>query len=237
MEARRADPKLFPFPGCRGRRSDLGDLRFRRLVGEEGWARLPEAVRRRFSHRVAAGRTIVYAGEVVECRMSRCGWLLAQLCRLVGAPLPLSRDAFVPATVTVTEDEVGGGQVWTRIYGRRRGPSSSLRTCFPQAIHSAKRFAGPTGLEEYIGRGVGIALSVAVEGEALHFLSDHYFLRMGRLRLRLPRCLAPGRMRVSHVDCGGGWFAFVLRLDHPLFGGLLRQTALFQERAPPEPAP
>jgi len=226
MDARRADPKLVPFPACRGRRSDLGDLRFRRLVGEDGWARLPEAVRRRFSHRVAAGRTIVYAGEVVECRMSRCGWLLAQLCRLVGAPLPLGRDAFVPATVSVTEDEAGGGQIWTRIYGRRRG--------FPQAIHSAKRFAGPTGLEEYIGRGVGIALAVAVEQEALHFLSDHYFLRIGAMRLRLPRWLAPGRMQVSHVDCGGGWFAFVLRLDHPLLGRLLRQTALFQERRAPE---
>jgi hypothetical protein len=227
MEARRADPKVVPFPGSRGRRSDLGDLRFRRLVGEEGWARLPEAVRRRFSHRVAAGRTVVYAGEVVECRMSRCGWLLAQLCRVVGAPLPLGRDAFVPATVSVTEDEAGGGQIWTRVYGRRRG--------FPQAIHSAKRFAGPTGLEEYVGRGFGIALRAAVEGEALHFLSDHYFLRIGALRLRFPRWLAPGHMRVSHVDCGGGWFAFVLRLDHPVLGRLLRQTALFEERAAPEP--
>jgi hypothetical protein len=226
MEARRADPKLVPFPGCRGRRSDLGDLRFRRLVGEEGWAQLPEAVRRRFSHRIAAGRTIVYAGEVIECRMSRCGRLLAQLCRVVGAPLPLSRDAYVPATVSVTEDEAGGGQIWTRVYGRRRG--------LPQAIHSAKRFAGPTGLEEYIGHGVGIALRVAVERDALHFLSDHYFVRFCGLRLRFPRWLAPGRMRVSHVDCGGGRFAFVLRLDHPLLGRLLRQTALFQERAAPE---
>lgn len=226
MDARRADPKLVSFPACRGARTDLGDLRFRRLVGEEGWTQLPEAVRRRFSHRVAAGRTIVYAGEVVECRMSRCGRLLAQLCRIVGAPLPLGRDSFVPATVTVTEDEAGGGQVWTRVYGRRRG--------FPQAIHSAKRFAGPTGLEEYIGRGVGIALRVAVEGQALHFVSDHYFVRLGGMRFRLPRWLAPGRMRVSHIDCGAGRFAFVLRLDHPLFGLLLRQTALFEERPAPE---
>jgi hypothetical protein len=228
MEARRADSKVVPFPGCRGR-SDLGDLRFRRLVGEAAWAQLPDPVRRRFSKRVAGGRTIVYTGEVVECRMSRCGWLLAQLCRLVGAPLPLGRDSFVSATVSVTEDEAGGGQIWTRIYGRRRG--------FPQAIHSAKRFAGPTGLEEHIGRGVGIALRVAVEGESLHFLSDHYFLSVRGLRLRLPRWLSPPRMRVSHVDCGGGWFAFVLRLDHPLLGRLIRQTALFQERPVPEPRP
>jgi hypothetical protein len=228
MEARRADSRVVKFP-LRGTFAAVGDLRFRRLVGEEGWAQLPEAIRARFSRRIAAGSAIVYAGEVVECRMSRCGWLLAQLCRLVGAPLPLHRDAFVPAAVGVTEDEAGGGQIWTRIYGRRRG--------FPQAIHSAKRFAGPTGLEEYIGRGVGIALRVIVENEALHFLSDHYFLTVAGLRLRLPRWLAPGRMRVSHVDCGGGWFAFVLRLDHRWLGRLLRQTALFQERIAPEPFP
>lgn len=228
MEARRQDPKVIPFPGRCGASPGLGDLRFRRLVGEEGWGHLPEAVRARFSKRVAGGRSVIYAGEIVECRMSRCGWLLAQACRLVGAPLPLNRDAFVPAAVTVTEDEVGGGQVWTRLYGRRHG--------FPQAIHSAKRFAGPTGLEEYIGRGVGIALRVEVANAALHFLSDHYFLKVGALRLRLPRWLAPGRMRVSHVDCGGGWFAFVLLLEHPLLGRLIRQTALFQERPAQEEA-
>jgi hypothetical protein len=228
MEARRHDPKVIPFPGRRGASPDLGDLRFRRLLGDEAWSQLPQAVRARFSKRVAGGRTVVYAGEIVECRMSRCGWLLAQACRLVGAPLPLSRDAFVPAAVSVTEDEPSGGQIWTRLYGRRRG--------FPQAIHSAKRFAGPTGLEEYIGRGLGIALRVEVANAALHFLSDHYFLRIGRLRLRLPRVLAPGRMRVSHVGCGGGWFAFVLLLEHPLLGRLIRQTALFQERGAPEEA-
>jgi hypothetical protein len=36
-------------------------------------------------------------------------------------------------------------------------------------------------------------------------------------------------MRVSHVDCRHGLFAFVLRLDHPLFGALIRQTAMFRD--------
>ena len=30
--------------------------------------------------------------------MSRVGWLLAQAARLIGGPLPLSRDAHVPAS-------------------------------------------------------------------------------------------------------------------------------------------
>ena len=89
--------------------------------------------------------------------------------------------------VSVTEDAAERRPVsGPGIYGRRRG--------FPQVIHSCKRFAGPTGLEEHIGRGFGIALRVEVADGALHFVSDHYFLAALGLRLRLPRWLAPGRL-------------------------------------------
>jgi hypothetical protein len=211
---------VIPFP-VRVPADGVSDLRFRSLVGEAGWAALPETTRARFGKRVADCRTAVYAGEIVECRMNLAGRILAQAARLIGGPLPLTRDPDLPALVSVTEDAGHGGQYWTRLYGRRRG--------FPQVIHSSKRFAGPTGLEEYIGRGIGIALRVEVADGALHFLSDHYFLQLGRLRLRLPRWLAPGRMRVSHIDCKHGLFAFVLRLDHPLFGEMVRQTAMFRD--------
>lgn len=202
----------------------IGDLRFRALAGESAWARLPEPVRARFERHIGPGESLLYSGEVIECRMSRCGLLLAQLARLIGAPLPLARDTLVPAVVTVTEDPARGGQFWTRLYGRGRR--------VPQVISSSKCFAGPTGLEEHIGRGIGIALRLEVKDEALHFLSDHYFLKLRRARLRLPRWLSPGRMRVSHIDCGHGSFAFVLSLVHPLLGELVRQTAMFEERRP-----
>ena len=222
MATQQIDGKVIPFPLHRLRPSeDLGDLRFRALLAPGQWASLPESTRARFGKRVAQCRTVLYAGEVVECRMSRLGWWLAQLARLIGAPLPLFRDEFVPATVSVTEDESCGGQYWTRIYGRHRG--------FPQVIHSSKRFCGPTGLEEYVGRGFGVALRVEVEKEALHFVGDHYFLCFLRQRLRLPRWLAPGALRVSHIDCNHGRFAFVLELRHPWFGELIRQTVMFAD--------
>jgi hypothetical protein len=204
----------------------LGDLRFRTLVGEPGWAALPGATRRRFGKRVAHVHTALYAGEVVECEMSRSGWLLAQFARLIGAPLPLSRDTEVPAVVSVTEDAVYGGQFWTRMYGRRRG--------FPQTIHSSKRFAGSTGLEEYIGCGFGIALRVEVESDELHFISDHYFLALAGLRLSIPRWLAPGNLLIRHVDRGHGWFAFTLELRHHLLGELIRQTVMFHDIEVPQ---
>src|SRR5581483_8811290 len=162
-------------PGSEG---ELGDLRFRALMREADWASLPLAIRRRFSKRLAGGNTVVFVGEMLENEMSRAGWLLAQAARLIGGPLPLVRDVRFPSVVTVTEDIATQGQHWTRLYARRNG--------FPQIVHSSKRFAGPTGLEEYVGYGVGMALTIHAEAGSLVFRSAHYFLQLGRFRLRLP---------------------------------------------------
>jgi hypothetical protein len=199
----------------------LHDLRLSALLGAEAWSALPCAVRQRFSKRLGASVSVTYAGEVVESRRAIFGKLLSQICRLIGAPLPLYDDIAVPAVVTIIEDSATGGQFWTRMYGRKSG--------FPQVIHSSKRFTGPTGLEEYLGRGFGIALYLSADAEALHFHSDHYFIALGPVRLRLPRWLGPGALTVSHIEQGDGSFAFVLVLHHPLFGEVIRQTGLFRE--------
>jgi hypothetical protein len=156
----------------------LGDLRFRALLSDENWDQLPWRIRRRFSKRLAAGDTAIYVGEIVEAYLSKAGWLLAQALRLIGGPLPTSRDVDVAAVVSVTEDMRTGGQIWTRLYARRRG--------FPQVIHSAKRFAGRTGLEEYVGFGVGMELTLEVEDAAIVFRSAGYFLQILRRRFSLP---------------------------------------------------
>jgi hypothetical protein len=125
--------------------------------------------------------------------------------------------------VTVTEDAATGGQIWTRICARRHG--------FPQVIHSSKRFSGPTGLEEYVGYGVSMALRIFVEHEALRFRSVGYALQIGPLRLPLPDWLTPGDLTVTHSDLGGGAFRFSLEIIHPRFGMLIRQSAVFREAA------
>ena len=99
----------------------------------------------------------------------------------------------------------------------------------PQAIHSAKRFRGPTGLEEYVGFGIGMSLRVSVEEEALIFRSAGYFLDLGGWRLAIPRLLHPGEMQIEHRDLRQGRFAFSLLLAHPLFGQLVRQLAHFSD--------
>ncbi|MEM7780369.1 MAG: DUF4166 domain-containing protein [Pseudomonadota bacterium] len=208
--------------------SKLADLRFRQLLGAAGWDALPAPVRKRFGKRLSAGQSANYVGHVNECRMSLSGRILAQACRLIGAPLPLERDGGVAAMVSVTEDGKSGGQVWTRMYARKRG--------FPQVIHSAKRFAGPTGLEEYLGRGIGIALNVSAVPGGIRFSSDHYCIAIGPMRLRLPALIAPGQLHIDHIERGDGEFTFTLSLNHALLGEVIHQECRFCDQAEDRPA-
>ena len=198
------------------------DSRFRRLVGNAAWDELCPAIRRRFSKRLQGTAVALYAGEIVETRLNLAGQLLSQACRLIGAPLPLYRDAGVPAVVVVSEDGMTGGQRWTRVYHRRRGT--------PQVVNSAKTFAGPTGLEELVGGGIGMALAASAAEDRLVFASTHYFVKLGRRRLPLPKALCPGRTTVTHRDLGEGRFAFDLEVVHPWFGVLVHQHAVFRDQ-------
>jgi hypothetical protein len=199
----------------------IDDHRFRALLSDEDWGRLPLAVWRRFSMRLADGNTIVYVGEVDSAAISFAGWCIAQAIRVIGGPLPTTAETGVPMIVAVTEDAASGGQIWTRMTGRRRG--------FPQVIHSCKRFAGPTGLEEYVGCGIGVALRIGVASEALVFRSVGYFLQIGRWKWLLPAWLTPGDLTVTHADLGGDAFRFTLEIVHPHLGPLLSHSAVFKE--------
>jgi Domain of unknown function (DUF4166) len=201
----------------------LDDHRFHALMPPEDWGRLPVAIWRRFSKRLVDGATAIYVGELEEASFSHAGWWLAQAARLIGGPLPMSAETGVPIIVTVTEDAMSGGQIWTRICARRNG--------FPQVIHSAKRFAGPTGLEEYVGYGICMALAVSVSDDAIVFSSCGYALQLGRFRLPLLDWLTPGDLTVTHSDLGAGQFRFTLEIVHPRLGRLIRQSAVFREAA------
>lgn len=213
-----------------GRTADIVDLeadrRFRDLVGNTAWMQLPPAVRRRFSKRFKPCEAILYNGHVVETRLSRAGRILSMLARVIGSPLPGPNGNTGAAAVTVMQDATTGHQNWTRTYERAGG--------FPQVVHSMKRFAGPTGLEEYVGAGIGMSLDLSVEDSALVFRSGHYFFELGRFRMRLPRMFSPGVMEIVHRDepdyCGlANAFSFRLTLTHPLFGCLVHQLAYFKE--------
>ncbi len=201
------------------------DGRFRALLGPAAWAALPRPVRHRFSRLLPPLGSAVYTGEVALTRMTIAGRLLAQLARLVGAPLPLAPGGRTPAAVVVTDDPAGGGQSWTRLYARAGRA--------PQVIHSAKRFAGPTGLEECVGAGVGMRLVLSVEHRALVFRSAGFFVRRGKHEWTLPAWLTPGEVVVVHREERDGRFSFTLAIDHPWFGRVIEQVAFFADRIDP----
>ncbi len=198
-----------------------GDPRFARLVPATDWQRLPAAVRERYSRELGPTGVATFAGEVAHTRLTLAGRLLGQLARLIGAPLPLGPAGRVAACVVVVEDAAAGGQRWTRFYAR---PGR-----IAQVIHSTKCFAGPTGLEECVGGGVGMQLVVAVEDRCLVFRSAGFFWRIGQLKLRLPAWLTPGAIEVRHREERSGRFSFVLTVTHPWFGRIVEQVAFFED--------
>ncbi len=153
--------------------------------------------------------------------MSRAGWLLARAGRMIGGPLRLSSEAHLPCLVTVSETADGRGQTWTLLHLRPSG--------FPQVIHSGKRFAGPTGLEEHVGRGFGFSLRLVAEPGGLIFLGERYFFELAGRRIWLPRWLAPERLTVRHDSVDFRHFIFTLTLDHDRLGRLVEQVIAFEE--------
>lgn len=203
------------------RSAAINDTRFRTLIGKEAWAHLPIAIQRRFSKRLMPGASTVYRGRVTAIEISRIGMLLAQVLRLVGAPLPLSRQIGAPTVVSVTEERSTGGQNWTRIFGHAKG--------FPQVIHSTKRFSGPTGLEEYVGSCICMALTVTAERNAIIFRSAGYAINIGSWRIPIPRLFTPGDITVTHREVDPATFLFTLHIEHRWLGTLVHQEALYAE--------
>lgn len=197
------------------------DTRYRRLLGDRAWFRLPPVVRNRFAKKLNDGETRIYKGEVVETTMHWVGRWLAQAARIVGGPLPLTANAVGPANVVVTENAALGAQTWTRVYAREGR--------FPQVITSAKRFAGPTGLEECLGYGLLMRLRLIEDNGALIFRSTQFAIELFGRTIPFPAWLGPGRCDVIHRDIGHGHFTFTLELHHKLLGLLIRQVAIFKE--------
>jgi hypothetical protein len=195
------------------------DPSFERLLGEPAWHRLAPAIRERFRWKPAPAAEIRYAGEMLVVRSSRLGWIMAQLCRLVGTPLAPHRGARVPVTVSLSLDRDGAGVVWRRLYrfvGRR-----------PVTCVSVKKATESEGLIECVGGGIGMWLRLSERAGALYFRSTGYFWAIGRWRVPLPDWLTPGALTVVHSDEGQGRFRFVISVVHPFLGETFFQDGVF----------
>jgi len=90
-------------------------------------------------------------------------------------------------------------------------------------------FAGHTGLEEQIGGGICMALTVCVEMQTLVFRSAGYHWRCRQLKVPLPAWLTPGNVEVRHREERAGLFSFVLTITHPWYGRAFRQILYFRD--------
>ena len=188
------------------------------LVGADGWARLPVAVRRRFGPGHGAA---MYVGRMA-LRCSPVGRVFATLSRLFGSPLSGVADAAVPTAVRVVDDG-RGGMVWARHFHAAGGA--------PHIVRSTKELDARGGLVERTDGGLSMSLAVFEERGALVFESRRFALILGRLRLPVPALLTPGTCRVVHTDLGDGLFRFDLDMVHPLWGHTFHQSGVFADPA------
>ncbi len=207
--------------GCGTTTAALPESDMAKAVGEPGWWRLKPEIQERFAKDVKAGQVKRYEGVMSEVACSKAGWLLAQLCRLLGTPLATAAGRDVPTTVLVYPDPRGQGTVWDRIYAFSDKGTVTVR--------SSKVLDGRDRLLERVGGGFGMLLRVFEREQALHMVSQRYFLEWRGRRLYLPDLLSPGTAHVIHSDEGSGVFRFRLTIAHRLLGTLFFQDGLFSD--------
>ena len=173
---------------------------YERLVGE-GWGGLGEPVRRFHTYGGelrAGGAFAVRRGRGLAARM------LARMLRL-----PESGEA-VPLLLTVTES--GGGERWRRSFAGRDFVTE-------QRGHAGPLLAERAGPFELLFR-------LTVEGGALVYSQEGAAVRAGRLRLRVPRRLAPRVGAWERACASGGGVRVGVRVTAPLAGLLIEYEGL-----------
>jgi hypothetical protein len=190
------------------------------LVGASAWARLPQAVQRRFS---TAHADTTYIGHM-ELRCSRLGGFYAWMARLFGGPLTRINASHVPTAVRVY-DNGRGGVTWERCF--RRHSENGKRGA--RVVRSTKEVGADGGLLERTDGGLSMSLDVFEEDGALVFRSRRFWLVLGWLRVPVPNLLTPGICRVTHADLGQGLFRFTLTMVHPLWGETFHQSGVFAD--------
>lgn len=194
------------------------DPSFRRLIGMEAWRLLPECVRARFSVKPTPDGVIRFAGRMDVISATRPARFMAQLCRLIGGPLPWRVGRDIPASITLRT--AGGGVAWERCYRFPDGRAVRARSV---------KIERNGELVERIGGGFEMRLRVSADTSAIHFDVTGYRFRLGPIAIAWPILLTPGRLRVSHSDIDGRNFRFTLVATHPLLGETVWQDGVFAE--------
>ncbi|MEX1033438.1 MAG: DUF4166 domain-containing protein [Cellvibrionaceae bacterium] len=193
---------------------------YQSLLGAAAWSRLHPDIRQRFGAD-RCRQAVIYRGVMQVVFMSVAGWLLAQVCRLIGTPLALHSGKNVAVDVQVYPDPLLDGMTWDRYYFF---PGKKVNR-----VRSTKCIQEDAGLIEVIGSGFGMYLAVYEDGGALCFKSTRFFFTLANRKIVLPHLLTPGTTLVRQAALVDGRFQFSLEVRHPILGLVYYQVGSFGE--------
>ena len=84
-------------------------------------------------------------------------------------------------------------------------------------------------LHEEFKAGFGMNLELSSDREGLIFRDAGYYIRLGKLRIPIPRWLSVGQFELIHRNINPKRFQVLIRIGHPLFGTLFYQRGEFQK--------
>lgn len=150
------------------------------------------------------------------------GWIAARLLNLVGGDSAIG--ARFELTNELLEDDRGIAMLWRRTYHSGKELVSAVGVMRWDPVRRA--------LIDSTGRGecLEVELIATVEQQAVVMTSRRYWLRLGRLRIRLPRVLF-GSARTREWEEPDGRLVLSLTLHHPLLGSYAGYEAVLSPRA------
>lgn len=194
---------------------------FRSLV-EGGWESVHPDVRARMDRLLTSSTPVVFVGTGCV-RRSRIGWFFAHICRIFGAPLVFKQGDSVTTTVCVAPTQ-RGLRCWHRQFVFADGSV--------QLVQTTKVVDPKFGMLDAVGaegeKVLAMRMRVWADDKSLHFASTGYILRFRLLTLPVPAFFTPGALYAEHRDEGSGWFRYILRFHHPLWGETFYQDGMFR---------
>ena len=190
------------------------------------WAHLHPDIRARFTLAPGATRQR-FTGSMREIDRSFIGGLIARAIAFMRVlPPDRARDVsfeFNLSLAPMSASNSAAGWIKERLYHFDDGDFEF------RSIMSITRNGD---LIEQFAYGLGMKIKLGAEGnngDQLTFRDDGYFLRIGSLRLSIPRWLAVGHFTLTHQNIDRNHFTVDIRIAHPLFGRLFYQVGSFKQ--------
>ncbi len=193
---------------------------FKYKLGED-WQTLNPAIQKRFDKNLAVGEEINYEGVMTQMQASIMGLVFANLMRPIGCLQPFTTKD-TPVIIKLYSDEQG------YLYKHRQYLRGNKK---PFTFISRMKLNEHDEVLELVDYGFGMVLHVSVnEDKNLHFFSDHYFLKLGNYRIKIPLILTPGITNLTHYNINDENFHIRIDIKHPLFGQMFLHEGRFWEK-------